>query len=117
MEAEAPIMQKIPSRAKKTPGSVTAAMQAARFELTGVPLPNADVVVDHLVDLVEVGGVGCAAFGSDLDGILYTPSDVPDCTAFPLLIPKMRERGFTDDDLERICWQNWSRVLASTFSA
>jgi membrane dipeptidase len=114
-EAENPIMQRIISRAKESPGGLTAAMHAARAELGEVPLPNADAIVDHVDHLAEVGGVGCVAFGSDLDGVLYTPSDVRDCTAFPLLLRKLRERGFTTDDLRRICWDNWSRVLASTF--
>jgi len=74
-----------------------------------------EVIVKNLEHLVQVGGVGCAAFGSDLDGIPYTPTGLPDCTGFATVLARLRERGFSGDDLERLCWGNWARALRPTF--
>jgi len=113
--AETPLMQRVLERAKSHPQSIIGAMEELGPELAQVPRPGIDAVVDHLEHLVQVGGVGCAAFGSDLDGIPYTPTGLPDCTGFATVLARLRERGFSGDDLERLCWGNWARALRPTF--
>ncbi len=113
--AEAPMVQEILATAKTHPGGFRGAADDRRADLDAIWRPTLDVVVDHMIHLVEVGGVEAAAFGSDLDGIQYPPTDLPDCAAFPRLLDRMRERGFSEDELQRICWDNWARMLQGTF--
>ncbi len=113
--AEAPLMKRAIAAAATHPGGFLGATADMRPELDKVPRPTMDAAIDHLVHLVEVGGIECAAFGSDLDGIQYTPTDLPDCAAFPSLLERLSRRGFSDSDLEHVCWDNWARVLRTTF--
>ncbi|MBN2552303.1 MAG: membrane dipeptidase [Spirochaetales bacterium] len=64
--------------------------------------------VDHLVD---AGGQGAAAFGSDFDGIPDGPAGVEDCRGFSRILRGLRERGYSPSALEGICWSNFMRVL------
>lgn len=113
--AEEPGMLRALERARKDPTSLLGAMADARPDMSGVEQPDSGTIVDHLEHLVEVGGVGCAAFGSDFDGIPATPTDVTDCGSFPVVLQAMRQRGFADRDIEQICWGNWARVLVGRF--
>ncbi|UCF97899.1 MAG: dipeptidase [Spirochaetaceae bacterium] len=63
---------------------------------------------DYLVDLV---GEDVAAFGSDFDGIPDTPVGVEDCRGFNNIIRGLRERGYSRERLEKICWSNFFGVL------
>ena len=113
--AAAPLMARVMEAASDHARGFLGAMEELRPELDRVPRPDMDAVVDHLERLVEVGGIECAAFGTDFDGIQSTPTDLPDCAALPALIARLQRRGFTDADLQLICWDNWSRVLTTTF--
>ena len=64
--------------------------------------------VDHVVRLVGVEHVG---FGSDFDGVGDTlPTGLKDASEYPNLIAELLNRGYTDDDIEKICYQNVFRV-------
>ena len=65
----------------------------------------------HIDYLVEAGGEEAAAFGSDFDGIPDTPIGVEDCRKFKNILQGLRERGYSRDRLEKICWSNFLRVL------
>jgi membrane dipeptidase len=112
---EAPLVQEVLAAAKTHPGGFRGAADERRAEFDAIWRPTLDVVVDQMVHLVEVGGIECAAFGSDFDGLQYPPTDLPDCAAFPRLLGRLRERGFTEHELQRICWDNQARVLRGTF--
>jgi membrane dipeptidase len=109
--AEAPLMERALALAEEDPRGILGAMERLKPQLDRVPLPSSDSVVEHIEHLVEVGGVECAAFGSDFDGIPYTPTDIPDCTGFGTILDKLRARGLSDTELEALCWGNWARVL------
>lgn len=76
---------------------------------------NADtplsVMVRHLAHLVERLGEGGVAIGSDFDGALV-PRAIGDAGGLPALIAAMREAGFGEPLIERICWRNWQDLLA-----
>jgi membrane dipeptidase len=55
-------------------------------------------------------GVDHVALGSDFDGATI-PAPLGDVAGLPKLLGALREVGFTDDELERIAWRNWRRVL------
>jgi membrane dipeptidase len=50
-------------------------------------------------------------FGGDFDGIPSTLSGVEGAEAYPAILARLAERGCGPEDLERIAWRNWTRVL------
>jgi membrane dipeptidase len=77
------------------------------------PLPTISAVdvanhIDHVVKLVGVDYVG---FGSDFDGVGGSlPVDVKDVSQFPNILYELLKRGYSDDDLRKICGENLMRV-------
>ncbi len=64
--------------------------------------------IDHVVQLVGVEHVG---FGSDFDGVGDTlPTGLKDASDYPNLIAELIKRGYSDEDIEKICYQNVFRV-------
>ncbi len=89
-------------------------------DLDGGKRPKKDappsVIVRHIRYIADLIGVEHVAFGSDLDGTTI-PSEVGDVTGFNLLRDMLRENGFDEDALRKICYQNWLRVLKETWKA
>ena len=64
--------------------------------------------VDHVVQLIGIEHVG---FGSDFDGVGDTlPTGLKDASEYPNLIAELLKRGYSDEDIEKICYQNVFRV-------
>jgi membrane dipeptidase len=68
--------------------------------------------IDHVVDLVGVEHVG---LGSDFDGVGPTlPEGLKDVSEYPNLIEELLERGYSEDDIQKIASGNvfrvWNRV-------
>ena len=64
--------------------------------------------IDHVVSLVGVDHVG---FGSDYDGVGDSlPYDLKDASDFPNLIYHLLKRGYSEEDIEKICYKNVWRV-------
>jgi membrane dipeptidase len=79
--------------------------------LASTPL---DTVVDHLAALVEALGEDGVALGSDFDGA-QMPEQIGTAAGLPALVAAMRLRGFGDALVEKICFENWMRVLKATW--
>ena len=73
-----------------------------------------DVMADHVDYLVGKLGIGRVALGSDFDGALM-PDDLSDAGKLPNLMAVLRKRGYDDDALRKIGYQNWLRVLELTW--
>ena len=68
--------------------------------------------IDHVVDLVGIDHVG---FGSDFDGVGYTlPTDLKGPEGFPIIIYHLLKRGYSEEDIEKICYKNIWRVWQAT---
>ena len=52
-----------------------------------------------------------AGLDDDFDGVPDLPQDVPDCAAFPAILDRMRERGFSEVSIAKIAGGNFRRVL------
>ncbi len=64
--------------------------------------------IDHVVALVGVDHVG---FGSDFDGVGDSlPTGLKDVSKFPNLIYVLLKRGYSEDDIAKICYKNTFRV-------
>jgi membrane dipeptidase len=73
-----------------------------------------DVLVDHMDYLVDRIGIDRVALGSDFDGA-QMPDDLSDCSKLPNLVAALRARGYDDAALKKIGYQNWIRVLETTW--
>lgn len=67
--------------------------------------------VDHIAYIVNLIGVDYVAFGSDFDGIVPAPVGLEDCSRFPELLNRLKQKGFSEEDLEKISWKNFERVF------
>jgi membrane dipeptidase len=76
-----------------------------------VPLAK---MVDHLDYLVEQAGIDHVALGTDFDGTRI-PLEIGDVTGLPKLIEAIRERGYDDEAISKLAYQNWIRVLRKTW--
>ncbi len=64
--------------------------------------------IDHVVKLVGPDHVG---FGSDFDGVGDSlPDGLKDVSAYPNLIYALLKRGYSEEDIEKICYKNVFRV-------
>ena len=45
------------------------------------------------------------------------PAALGDVAALPRLLDALRDDGFSADEVERIAWGNWRRVLAAAWGA
>lgn len=77
------------------------------------PLADADISdvvanIDHVVKLVGIEYVG---LGSDFDGVGDNlPNGLKDVSCYPNLIYELLKKGYTEEDIRRICSDNFSRV-------
>lgn len=71
----------------------------------------AEVLIRHLDHLLEKLGENCVALGSDFDGTLI-PAFLQDAAGLPKLVQAMRDAGYGDRLVQRICWGNWMDFLA-----
>ncbi|MGQ0698040.1 MAG: dipeptidase [Panacagrimonas sp.] len=67
-------------------------------------------VADHIDHAVKIAGIDHVGFGSDFDGILSTPTDVPDASAYPAVIAELLRRGYSEPDIKKILGENLMRV-------
>lgn len=70
-------------------------------------------IVDHLQHVVETVGEDHASLGSDWDGAIATPRDMPTCLELPRLVQRMLDRGFSDRCVGKILGGNFLRVVAA----
>ncbi len=77
------------------------------------PLSEADVGdvvanIDHVVKLVGIDYVG---LGSDFDGVGDSlPRGLKDVSCYPNLIDELLQKGYTENDIRKICAENFLRV-------
>ena len=71
-------------------------------------------IAEHARYIADRCGVDHVAFGSDFDGATM-PRDVPDASAYPRVLAALEAAGFESDEVDRIAWRNWRRVLAAAW--
>ena len=74
-----------------------------------------DMVVNHIDNVKNIAGIDHVAFGSDYDGVdNRLPVGLEDVSKFPDLIYALLKRGYTEEDIEKICYKNVWRVWNKT---
>jgi membrane dipeptidase len=74
---------------------------------------GAEAIVRHLEHTIAVGGEDAAALGSDWDGMIVTPRDMPTCLELPVLVDRMLARGWAEPRIRKVLGRNALRVLAA----
>jgi len=81
---------------------------------------NADTSLDpilrHFDHLLNILGEDRVGFGSDYDGALV-PKEITSAESLPLLRTAMRAHGYNETLLNKLCHENWLRVLEKTWGA
>jgi membrane dipeptidase len=77
---------------------------------------DVNTVADHIDHVVSIAGIDHVGFGSDYDGVGNSlPKGLKDVSGFPNLIEELLNRGYSEEDLEKICSGNvfrvWNKVL------
>jgi len=72
------------------------------------------VLVHHFTYVAEKFGVEHVALGSDFDGATI-PKELGDVSGLPILLNALRSAGFSEEDLAKIAYKNWLRVLTATW--
>ncbi|HUT52468.1 MAG TPA: dipeptidase [bacterium] len=91
-------------------GGVIGANYHRTFLVTGRPARAGDVA-DQIDHIVAVGGIGCAALGSDFDGGIFPPQDLANAGELENLTAELIRRGYTRADIEKIYGGNVMRVM------
>lgn len=75
------------------------------------PLTNVERVADHIDHVKKIAGIDYVGLGSDFDGVGPTlPDGLKDCSQLPNLIYVLLKRGYSEKDIEKICYKNVFRV-------
>ena len=75
-------------------------------QLTKSSEASIEDIADHICHIVQVGGSTCCAIGSDFDGMQQYPRNLRTSRDFPALFDSLAKRGFSQDDIYRIAYQN-----------
>ena len=67
-------------------------------------------LVDHIDHAVKVAGIDHVGLGSDFDGVIPTPTDVPDVSGYPKVVAELLKRGYSETDIQKILSGNILRV-------
>ena len=76
-----------------------------------------NVLIDHMImhlrHMVDVGGIECAAIGTDFDGI-HGDIEIPYASGMQELFERMKMKGFTESEIEKIARKNVLRVIGDS---
>jgi len=72
---------------------------------------DVEKVADHIDNVVKVAGIDHVGLGSDYDGVGDSlPTGLKDVSQYPNLIFTLLKRGYTEEDIAKICYKNVFRV-------
>lgn len=75
-------------------------------------------VVNHIDRVVELTGIDHVGIGSDYDGVGDSlPYGLKDVSSYPNLIFHLLKRGYSEEDIEKICYKNVWRVWSTVEKA
>ena len=68
--------------------------------------------INHIRDLIGIDYIG---LGSDFDGISNKNIEIKDASMMNLLIDELRNQGYTEEEIDKICFKNVLRVFKANF--
>lgn len=73
-----------------------------------------ELLIEHLLRMVERLGIDHVGFGSDFDGTVV-PKGIGSAAGVPKLLEAMEKAGFSGDEIEKIAYGNWLAILRRTW--
>ncbi|MFD1746807.1 dipeptidase [Rhizobium helianthi] len=73
-----------------------------------------DLMVRHIDYMVERMGIDCVALGSDFDGATV-PEEIHDAAGNQKLVAALKNAGYGQEDLIKLCRTNWLRIFSQTW--
>lgn len=92
----------------------------AQFEKDNPSLKtDVQMVANHIDHVVKIAGIDHVGIGSDYDGVDgELPTGLEDVSKYPNLIFELLRRGYSPEDIEKICYKNifrvWNKVIEAT---
>lgn len=71
----------------------------------GVYFSRVEDIVRHIGHMVQTGGIGCVALGSDFDG-MDDNLELKGAFAMELLWDALRKHGYKESEVEAVCYKN-----------
>lgn len=68
-------------------------------------------VVDHIEHIAKVAGEDAPALGSDFDGAITPPKDLPTPLELPRIVDEMLRRGWKDEAIRKVLGGNFLRCV------
>ncbi len=100
-------------RAVAKAGGVIGPFFSAKYVRNDGKQVTIDDVVKHIVHIVEIGGIDVLALGSDFGGITTgLPTGLENASKLIKLFSLLKRKGFSQSDLEKICYKNAIRILS-----
>ena len=96
------------ARVADSGGTVGVMMHSAFLGRRGV---TAATVVDHLQHIVDTVGEDHASIGTDYDGLIVPPKDLPGIWALPRLVQEMLDRRWSEPRIRKILGGNALRTI------
>jgi len=98
-------------RAVADSGGVVGVMYHAPFLGDRPWAGRVETIARHIAHVLRVGGEDTPALGSDWDGSIITPRDMPTCLELPRLVAALSRSGIEDRVVQKILGLNFLRVV------
>jgi membrane dipeptidase len=98
-------------RAIADTGGTVGVMYHAPFLGDGAAGLRASRVVDHIEHVLRTVGDDFASLGSDWDGAIVTPRDMPTCLELPRLVQILLDRRVPEESIRKVLGGNYLRAL------
>lgn len=73
------------------------------------------MVANHIDNVVQLAGIDHVGLGSDFDGVGDSlPTGLKDVSQYPNLIYELLLRGYSEEDIAKVCYKNVFRVWQKT---
>ena len=72
-------------------------------------------VVKHINYIKDLIGIDYIGLGSDFDGIGNSDIELKDASMMNLLINELEKEGYSEEDIDKICYKNVLRVFKANF--
>lgn len=78
-------------------------------------IASVEDVVKHIVYIRDLIGIDYIGLGSDFDGIGNENIELKDASMMGKLIDELKKQGFSEEDIDKICFKNVLRVFKANF--
>jgi membrane dipeptidase len=90
-------------------GGITGVNFFSNF-LGGEGKGTVEQIISHIKHIHKAAGIDAIAIGSDFDGF-DDPNEISDCSKYDLLTDALSKAGYSEAEVEKICWKNAMRVI------